>query len=75
MGYCYGLRNQIGILVDGTVVPCCLDNEGTMILGNIHVQTLEEILESVRAKSIYEGFSKREVVEELCKKCGYRHRF
>jgi len=30
--FCYGLRDQIGILVDGTVVPCCLDSEGSILI-------------------------------------------
>lgn len=69
--FCYGLRDQFGILVDGTVVPCCLDNEGSISLGNIFRQPLAEILSSNRAKSIYDGFTKRVAIEELCKKCGY----
>ena len=73
--FCYGLRNQFGILVDGTVVPCCLDSEGTIALGNIYDQPLEEILTSERATCLYEGFSKRVAVEELCKRCGYAKRF
>lgn len=72
--FCYGLRDQIGILVDGTVVPCCLDSEGSIPLGNIHESTLEEILNSKRAKDIYDGFSGRKAVEELCKKCGFINR-
>lgn len=73
--FCYGLRDQIGILVDGTVVPCCLDSEGNIPLGNIYEENLENILESERAKSIYEGFSNRCAVEELCKRCGYVKRY
>ena len=73
--FCYGLRDQLGILCDGTVVPCCLDHEGDLALGNLFYQTLEEILENPRAKSIYEGFSHREAAEELCRKCGYARRF
>ncbi|BCZ47134.1 radical SAM domain protein [Clostridium gelidum] len=72
--FCYGLRDQIGILVDGTVVPCCLDSEGTIPLGNIFYNTLEEILNSKRAKEIYDGFSGRKAVEELCKRCGFINR-
>ncbi len=72
--FCYGLRNQIGILVDGTVVPCCLDSEGSIPLGNIFESTLEEILNSKRAKDIYDGFSSRKATEELCKKCGFINR-
>ena len=73
--FCYGLRDQIGVLCDGTVVPCCLDHEGDLSLGNIHNQDLDSILSPHRAKAIYDGFSNREAVEELCRKCGYARRF
>ena len=73
--FCYGLRDQIGVLCDGTVVPCCLDHEGDIALGNLFTQELPDILESKRAKSIYEGFSHRTAIEELCRKCGYASRF
>lgn len=72
--FCYGLRDQIGVLVDGTVVPCCLDSEGSIPLGNIFESDLEEILNSKRAKDIYNGFSERKAVEELCKRCGFINR-
>ena len=74
-GFCYGLRNQVAILVDGTVVPCCLDGEGIINLGNIHKTNFSEIVEGKRANDIFNGFSRREAVEELCRKCGYRKRF
>lgn len=74
-GFCYGLRDQIGILCDGTVVPCCLDHNGDIPLGNLFEQELREILESPRARAVYEGFSSRKVVEPLCKRCGYATRF
>ncbi len=69
--FCYALRNQIGVLVDGTVVPCCLDHDGELALGNLYEQSLEEILSSARAKAIYDGFTRHEAVEPLCKRCGY----
>lgn len=72
--FCHGLRDQIGILVDGTVVPCCLDSEGKIPLGNIFEENLEEIITSERAKNIYDGFSRRRAVEDLCKRCGYAKR-
>ncbi|GGG71101.1 radical SAM/SPASM domain-containing protein [Paenibacillus radicis (ex Gao et al. 2016)] len=74
-GFCHGLRNQAGILVDGTVVPCCLDGEGVIDLGNINDKPFSDIVEGERATRLYEGFSRREAVEELCRKCGYRKRF
>ena len=73
--FCYGLRDQIGILADGRVVPCCLDHEGDLSLGNILEQPLEEILETPRAQAIYHGFQTRKAAEELCRKCGYARRF
>lgn len=73
--FCYGLRDQLGVLWDGTVVPCCLDHEGDIALGNLFEQGMEEILNSPRAKAIYEGFSRKEAVEPLCRRCGYARRF
>ena len=74
-GFCHGLRDHFGILVDGTVVPCCLDVEGNIPLGNIYDASLEYILSGERAENIYNGFSQRRRVEELCKRCGYSDRF
>lgn len=74
-GYCYGLKTQLGILVDGTVVPCCLDENGIVNLGNIFQDELDNILNSQKAQNIVKGFSCRKVTEELCKRCGYRERF
>lgn len=73
--FCYGLRDQIGVLCDGTVVPCCLDHDGSIALGNLHSRSLEEILALPRAKAIYDGFSGHKATEELCRRCGYASRF
>ena len=73
--FCYGLRDQLGVLCDGTVVPCCLDHEGDLALGNLLETPLEQILDGPRAKAIYQGFSDGTAAEELCRKCGYARRF
>ena len=73
--FCYGLRDQLGILCDGTVVPCCLDHEGDIALGNLLRQDMAQILSSTRAKNLYDGFSRSAATEELCRKCGYARRF
>lgn len=73
--FCYGLRDQIGVLCDGTVVPCCLDHDGDLALGNLHEDSLENILEKPRALAIYQGFQQKKAAEELCRKCGYARRF
>ena len=74
-GSCYGLRQQIAILVDGTVVPCCLDGEGIINLGNIKEQKFLEIINGTRTEKIRLGFCNHHITEELCRKCGYRKRF
>ena len=73
--FCYGLRDQIGVLCDGTVVPCCLDHDGDLPLGNLHKEDLEVILEKPMARAIYDGFSHKKAVMELCRRCGYAQRF
>ena len=73
--FCYGMKDHFGILCDGTVIPCCLDRDGIIALGNIHESTVDEILSSPRAIAIKEGFQRRCATEELCRKCGYARRF
>lgn len=73
--FCYGLRDHFAVLCDGTVVPCCLDHDGDIPLGNIFREDLTQILSSPRAKAMVEGFSCRKAPEELCRKCGYARRF
>ena len=74
-GYCLGLKEQIAVLVDGTVVPCCLDHEGIVNLGNLFTTSLEAILASDRTQTIKKSFQKNIITEELCKRCSYRLRF
>lgn len=73
--FCYGMRDHIGVLCDGTVVPCCLDHDGDIALGNLFSSDLGEILNSPRAKAIYDGFTTGNAPEELCRRCGYATRF
>ena len=70
---CWGLRDQIGVLSDGTVVPCCLDAEGDIALGNIFTTNLSDILSSQRALELKQSFERRRVTEPLCLRCGYAH--
>lgn len=73
--FCYGLKDHFGILSDGTVVPCCLDSDGVINLGNVFTEDLSDILASGRAQTIKEGFSRRKAAEDLCKRCGYARKF
>lgn len=71
IGKCYALKDHIGILVDGTVVPCCLDSKGIINLGNIYNLSLETIMNQERVKNMQKGFKENYKCEELCKHCKY----
>ena len=75
VGTCHALETHVGILHDGRVVPCCLDYQGKIALGNILNQSLDEILKSPLAISLQEGFQKRELRHPLCQKCTFCKRF
>lgn len=74
-GSCHGARRMLGVLLDGTVVPCCLDGEGKCPLGNLFRQEMEEILSSPIFREISQGFREHRVTQELCRRCRYRLRF
>ncbi|MEF9853582.1 MAG: radical SAM protein [Hydrogenoanaerobacterium sp.] len=73
--FCYALRDQFAVLADGTVVPCCLDSEGSINLGNAFTDPLKSILASPRALRIYDGFTARTAAEGLCERCRFAQRF
>ncbi len=70
-GSCRGLRDHLGILVDGTIVPCCLDSNGLINLGNIYNDELSAIINSRLFKEMKQGFLNNKKVHELCKKCNF----
>ena len=73
-GRCLALKEQIAILVDGTVVPCCLDNNGDIPLGNILEESLDEILNKDKSITIKKNFENGIITCELCKTCGFLKR-
>ncbi len=74
-GSCHGLKSHFGILSSGIVVPCCLDSEGKVNLGNLHNKSLNNILSSLKVQNIINGFKNNKAVEELCQKCQYKDKF
>lgn len=74
-GTCQGLSSHIAILASGKVVPCCLDCDGIIELGDLHESSLSNVLASERSVKMLEGFKEGKAVEELCQKCSYKDRF
>ena len=71
IGSCLGTRDHVGILVDGTAVPCCLDSEGIINLGNVYKNDLNDIISSDLFKQINKGFLCNKKAHPLCKKCNF----
>lgn len=74
-GFCQGLRQHMAVLSDGTVVPCCLDGNAVMALGNIFTTPLKDILAGERSVRFIEGFRAKRAVEPLCRHCSFKERF
>jgi MoaA/NifB/PqqE/SkfB family radical SAM enzyme len=74
-GFCHGLKSHFGVHADGTLVPCCLDKEAVLALGNCHETPLAELLQGPRARRMRDGFARGELVEDLCQRCPFIARF
>lgn len=73
-GTCGGLRHQIGVLADGSVVPCCLDGDGAQVLGVIGELSFDEIYKNSvlpHRKNMQNSI----LSLSLCQKCKYREKF
>ena len=74
-GSCYGTRTMLGILSDGTLVPCCLDQDGTIALGNVLSAPFSKLIDSPRLKAMKAGFNDGKLIESFCQHCEFRSRF
>ena len=73
-GTCRALKDHIGILVDGTIVPCCLDTNGIINLGNIYANRIDDIINSDMYKNLLNGFNNNKKIHNLCQKCSFYDR-
>ena len=71
IGKCKGLIDHIGILSDGSVIPCCLDTQGIINLGNIYEEELDNILDKEIVQEMISNFKKGRKCQELCKHCSF----
>lgn len=68
---CYGLRDHVAILSNGDVVPCCIDADAAICLGNIFTDDFKKIISSERAQKIRNGFMNNTITEDFCRSCGF----
>ena len=63
-------QSELFVDWDGIVVPCCFDFSKSMPLGNLSVQTLEEVFESDAWSNLLETFRRGEWSSmSACSKC------
>ncbi len=68
-GYCFGMRDHFGILLNGDLVLCCIDYDGKTKIGNIGESSIREILSSDRLAEIMDGFKGFRLVHPHCRHC------
>ena len=69
--FCYGMKDHIGVLCDGSVVPCCMDYDGNIALGNLFEQDLSDILNNEKAIFFRNNLDNGTTPCEMCKRCGF----
>lgn len=68
---CYGMRDHVGVLCDGSVVPCCMDYDGNAVLGNLFESSLDKILASEKALNFKKMLENGVAPCEMCRSCGF----
>ncbi len=71
-GSCRALKDHLGILSDGTVVPCCLDSSGCINLGNIYKSSLKEIMNTPKYLKLKTELQNQKRTEKLCQNCNFQ---
>lgn len=70
-GHCYGGLKMMGILADGSLTPCCLDNDGEMGLGNLFETPFITLINQPRYQTFVQQMASNQLSEELCQHCTY----
>jgi len=68
-GKCWVLFNQMFVLWNGLVVPCCMDVNAKQVLGDVNIQTLKEIWDN--AWWMREKHKNLDFDIPVCLKCNY----
>lgn len=71
IGLCPSVYLSAGILWDGTVVPCCVDFNGSIPLGNINNQTFLDIWNGKRYQILRKNLKNKKLIKShpICGPC------
>ena len=75
IGTCHGAIDMIAINSNSDVTICCLDPKAYNKIGNLKINTLDEVLNSDKYQNYINEFKNKIISSEICKKCTYRLRF
>lgn len=59
----------LGVLCDGRVVPCCIDYDGKIVLGDVTKDSLKDILRSEKAEKLRKNLNRCILTEPYCRRC------
>lgn len=68
-GYCFFPDSVLCILSDGNLVPCCIDFEGEMKMGNALESDIVTVWNGSRAREIRAAFERGEAPTDRCRQC------
>lgn len=71
IGLCPSVYLSAGILWDGTVVPCCVDFNGSILLGNINNKNFLDIWNGKNLKILRKSLKNKKIIKEhpVCGPC------
>jgi len=75
IGTCHGAIDMLAITSAGEVTLCCLDPKAINKIGDLHTETLKEIIDSYKYKQIVNDLKNNKLNCNLCQKCTYRLKF
>jgi len=70
--YCYHPFTDFGVLWNGNVTLCCLDHDGTLEVGNVRNNSIEEVLNTSASRKLRASMYSLEALHPTCKKCQAR---
>ena len=70
--HCFAMKDHVAVLCDGRVLPCCIDCDGVMPLGNLNEKPLSDILADVPAQDFLRSLAANHLDYPLCRHCNFK---
>jgi radical SAM protein with 4Fe4S-binding SPASM domain len=70
--HCFAMKDHVAVLCDGRVLPCCIDCDGVMPLGNLNDKSLSDILTDAPAQDFLRSLTANHLNYPLCRHCNFK---